>query len=405
MNLREMLVTEEKMNNYIERMNSVRGNESAIKELLADRETYVEYLKYIGVSQELYENPAVIEGSAKELEKKLMSGIAEATRVGIDCQKYIFGNKDGDFYISSDEYFREADGKVNKIADSTYLYERTEYNKFGLALEYHESGMDHDYIDYVRGKGSYSYDTYDGIATEDTGISKDSGNPFKFRKMSEEENPVKYYELYASMYPRLGKWMRTFFPEYQVEFDKIDMNEVVRPKFEYESTLEGKSDEEIMTIAVEHAGKAKEENSEKNEENNSKGQKIAEMVNEAKRLTEKVKVNTFDEITTGTSTTTATTMNMPNNINTFSEEELMQLLENLKMESRQILDRSIEQESVKGKIHSRINSLTRQKDYEEKIKEAEEAKRMKNPLYRVKKTVKNFMKNRKPEDDGSHESR
>ena len=85
MNLREMLVTEEKMNNYIERMNSVRGNESAIKELLADRETYVEYLKYIGVSQELYENPAVIEGSAKELEKKLMSGIAEATRVGIDC--------------------------------------------------------------------------------------------------------------------------------------------------------------------------------------------------------------------------------------------------------------------------------------------------------------------------------
>ena len=96
---------------------------------------------------------------------------------------------------------------------------------------------------------------------------------------------------------------------------------------------------------------------------------------------------------------------MPNNINTFSEEELMQLLENLKMESRQILDRSIEQESVKGKIHSRINSLTRQKDYEEKIKEAEEAKRMKNPLYRVKKTVKDFMKNRKPDDDGSHESR
>ena len=83
----------------------------------------------------------------------------------------------------------------------------------------------------------------------------------------------------------------------------------------------------------------------------------------------------------------------------------MQLLENLKMESRQILDRSIEQESVKGKIHSRINSLTRQKDYEEKLKEAEEAKRMKNPLYRVKKTVKDFMNNKKPEDDGSHESR
>ena len=38
-------------------------------------------------------------------------------------------------------------------------------------------------------------------------------------------------------------------------------------------------------------------------------------------------------------------------------------------------------------------------------KEAEEAKRMKNPLYRVKKTVKDFMKNRKPDDDGSHESR
>lgn len=89
MNLREMLVTEEKMNNYIERMNSVRGNESAIKELLADRETYVEYLKYIGVSQKLYENPAVIEGSIEVLEEKLMSGIAEATRVGVDCQKEI----------------------------------------------------------------------------------------------------------------------------------------------------------------------------------------------------------------------------------------------------------------------------------------------------------------------------
>lgn len=189
MNLKEMLITEEKMNNYIERMNSVRGNESAIKELLADRETYAEYLKYIGVSPELYENPAVIEGSIEVLEEKLMSGIAEATRVGVDCQKYIFGDKDGDFYIGSDEYFREADGKVNKIADLIYLYERTEYNKFGLALEYHERGMDHDYIDYVREKGSYSYDTYDGIATEDTGISKDSGNPFKFIKMSEEKNP------------------------------------------------------------------------------------------------------------------------------------------------------------------------------------------------------------------------
>ncbi len=334
-----------------------------------------------------------------------MSGTVEATRVGIDCQKYIFGNKDGDFYIGSDEYFRRNEEKTERIKDSNFIYERTVYNKFGLALEYHERGMDHDYIDYVRGKGSYSYDTYDGIATEDTGISKDSGNPFKFRKMSKEENPVKYYELYASMYPKLGKWMRTFFPECQVEFDKIDMNEVVIPKFEYESTLEGKSDEEIMAIAVEHAGKVEEENSGRNDENNSKGQKIAEMINEAKRLTEKVKVNTFDEITTGNSATTETTMNMPNNINTFSEEELMQLLENLKMESRQILDRSIEQESVKGKIHSRINSLTRQKDYEEKIKEAEEAKRMKNPLYRVKKTVKDFMNNKKPEDDGSHESR
>ena len=60
MNLKEMLITEEKMNNYIENMNNVRGNESAIKEFLADRKTYVEYLRYIGVSQELYENPAVI---------------------------------------------------------------------------------------------------------------------------------------------------------------------------------------------------------------------------------------------------------------------------------------------------------------------------------------------------------
>lgn len=406
MNLREMLITEEKMNNYIERMNSVRGNESAIKELLADRETYAEYLKYIGVSPELYENPAVIEGSIEVLEEKLMSGIAEATRVGVDCKKYIFGNKDGKFYIDSDEYFREADGKVNKIADSTYLYERTEYNKFGLALEYHQRGMDHDYIDYIRKKGSYSYETYDGIATEDVGVNDDSGNPFKFRKMSETDKPAKYYEMYASMYPRLGQWMRTFFPEYQAEFDKIDMKEAVRPKFEYESTLEGKSDDEIMVIAAEHVERVEDENSERNDKNNSKGQKIAEMIEKAKSLTEKVKVNTFGEIATGTSTIATSTMVIPDNINTLSEEELMQLLEKLKVESRQLLDRKVEQEVVKGKIHSRIDSLTRQKDYEEKVAEAEEAKRMKNPLYRVKKKVENFMQNRKPEDDdGSHETR
>lgn len=404
MNLKEMLITEEKMNNYIERMNSVRGNESAIKELLADRETYVEYLKYIGVSQKLYENPAVIEGSIEVLEEKLMSGIAEATRVGVDCKRYIFGNKDGEFRIESDRsfIFVEKEGKVKRFTDSYYLHDRTEYNKFGLALEYHHGGMDHDYIDYVRGKGIYLDDNYDGIATQESGISKDSGNPFKFRKLSKEDNPAKYYELYASMYPRLGQWMRTFFPEYQTEFDRIDMQEVAKPRFEYESSLEGKSDEEISAMAVEYAERVESENSERNDKNNLKGQKIAEMIEEANKLTEKIKANTFGKIVTVTSTIATSTMGTPDNINTLSEEELMQLLENLKVESRKILDRRIEQEAVKEKIHSRIENLTSQKDHEEK----EEAQRMKNPFYRVKKKVENFIQNRKPEDDdGGHETR
>ncbi len=44
MNLKELLITEEKMNNYIQELNKVKGDPEALKQILADRQTYSEYL-------------------------------------------------------------------------------------------------------------------------------------------------------------------------------------------------------------------------------------------------------------------------------------------------------------------------------------------------------------------------
>lgn len=398
MNLREMLITEEKMNNYIEKMNSVKGDQKAIRELLADRETYAEYLKYIGVRQSLYKNPAVIEGSAEELEKILMNTDVEATRNGIDCGDYTFGNTDGKLLMRPKVYFAEFDGKFERISNVWPLYESMVYSKYGLALEYHSGGMDHDYMDCIRNKRQYSYESYDGIATEDSGVRTDSGNPFDFRSGA---NPIESYQLYGSRYPGIGKWLRNFYPEYQAKFDEIDANRIDTPRFEYESTVEGKSDDELREMAGILIQGINGENSEKNAENNEKAQKIAIMLEEARRLTKRVNVDAFGDSKDNEEVQIMTLDSLPENIKGLSEEELIALIERVKEENRQVLVKKQEQEVDTKNIHSRIKRLTEQKERED----AAEAERMKNPIYRVKKKVRGFIEGKKADSHDDYDSR
>lgn len=387
MNLKELLITEEKMNNYIQELNKVKGDPEALKQILADRQTYSEYLKYIGIPEALATNPAVIELSLSEFEAGLRNGL-EVTKDGIDAEHFVFGVTEQGFSIGKNDYFKTLeDSKIKKYNVSSILSEETIFNKYGLALEYHNYGMDHDYTQYKRGKGQFSYDSYDGIATDSNGTHTDSGNPFRFFTKSENHTPNKYYELYRQ-YPYLNQWFRRTFPDYVEQFDMIDTKSTQSPtQFTYTSELENKSDEELQAIATEMVQANNSANEKQNNHNNETGKKIVELGNYANNLTSKLNISFFNK--PDCNREIDINGNTRNSLNDFtdssSDEELANTFEHLSSERHDIVSRTRQQSQTIRKMNDIISQLVDIDTRKRKQAQAEEAKRMKNPIYRLKK--------------------
>lgn len=200
----------------------MRENELINKDkLLDDKNSYLQYLKYIGIPEKMSKNPAVIELSYQRFKNLSEDKTNYFTSDGIINENEIltFGYMEDAFKIGEEEKFIVNDGNIELINMLTYngkilLFERTIFDNNGIAKKYYFCDMDTPGYKCTRKNNGK-------ILLEE--LEKcDSGNPFALSEKKGNDNPIKYYMLYGRIYPKLGEWMKNNFPNYKSRFEMID---------------------------------------------------------------------------------------------------------------------------------------------------------------------------------------